>query len=164
LIGYKPQKLTMKIRFIINRLSNPRVRRRLKIALCIWFGGILLAILFKVVYDLGYFDAQSLKDEEIAALPTTHPVLTPEAAQRIVTGALKEDPTNPETIVDQIVNNNPRLATVIIEKNRIKKVAWIIDMRMFFAGELYNDAGYNLNEGIEREYNLARDNFNRGDQ
>ncbi len=153
----------MKIRFIINRLSNPRVRRRLKIALCIWFGGIFLAILFKVVYDLGYFDAQSLKDEEIAALPTANPVLTIEAAQRIVTGALKEDPNNPETIVDQLVNTNPRLATVIIENNKIKKVAWIIDMRLFFAGELFNDAGYNLNEGIEREYNLARDNFNRGD-
>lgn len=154
----------MKIRFIINRLSNPRVKKRLKIALCIWFGGILLAILLKVIYDIGYFDAQSLKDEEIAALPTAKLVLTLEAAQRIVTGALKEDPTNPETSVDQIVNNNPKLATVIIEKNKLKKVAWIIDMRLFFAGELYNDAGYNLNEGIEREYNLARDNFNRGDQ
>lgn len=154
----------MKIRFMINRLSNPRVRRRLKIALCIWFGGILLAVLFKVVYDLGYFDAQSLKDDEIAALPTARLVLTLEAAQRIVSGALKEDPNNPETIVDQIVNNNHRLATVIIEKNKIKKVAWIIDMRMFFAGELFNDAGYNLNEGIESEYNLDRDNFNHGDQ
>jgi hypothetical protein len=154
----------MKIRFIINRLSNPRVRRRLKIALGIWFGGIFLAILFKVVYDLGYFDAQSLKDDEIAALPTANPVLTLEAAQRIVTGALKEDPTNPETIVDQLVNSNPRLATVIIEKNKLKKVAWIIDRRLFFAGELFNDAGYNLNKGIEREYNLDRENFNRGEQ
>lgn len=154
----------MKIRLIINRLSNPRVKRRLKIALCIWFGGILLGILFKVVYDIGYFDAQSLKDEEIAALPKAVPVLTLEAAQRVVTGAMKEDPNNPETIVDQIVNNNPRLATVIIENNKIKKVAWIIDMRLFFVGELFNDAGYNLNEGIEREYNLDRDNFNLGDQ
>ncbi len=153
----------MKIRFIINRLSNPRVRRRLKIALGIWFGGILLGILFKVVYDLGYFDAQSLKDEQIAALPTANPVLTIEAAQRIVSGALKEDPNNPETFVDQIVNKNHRLSAVIIEKNKLKKVAWIIDMRLFFAGELFNDAGYNLNEGIEREYNLDRDNFNRGE-
>ena len=124
----------------------------------------MLGILFKVVYDLGYFDAQSLKDNEIAALPRANPILTIESAQRIVTGALKEDPNNPETIVDQIVNNNPRLATVIIEKNKLKKVAWIIDMRLFFVGELYNDAGYNLNEGIARQYNLDRDNFNRGDQ
>lgn len=154
----------MKIRFFLKRLSNPRVKRRLKIALCIWFGGILLAVLFKVVYDIGYFDAQSLKDEEIAALPTANPVLTIEAAQRIVSGARKEDPNNPETIVDEVVNSDPRLATVIIEKNKIRKVAWIIDMRLFFAGELFNDAGYNLNEGIERQYNLDRENFNRGDQ
>lgn len=154
----------MKIRFILKRLSNPRIKRRLKIALCIWFGGILLAILFKVVYDIGFFDAQSLKDEEIAALPTANPVLTIEAAQRIVSGALKEDPNNPETIVDQIVNNDPRLATVVIEKSKVQKVAWIIDMRLFFAGELFNDAGYNLNEGIEKQYNLDRENFNRGDQ
>ena len=133
----------MKIRFVMNRLSNPRVRRRLKIASCLFFGGIFLAILFKVVYDIGYFDAQSLKDSEIAALPTANPVLTLEAAQRIVTGALKEDPNNPETSVVQIVNNDPRLSTVIIENNKLKKVAWIIDMRMFFAGELFNDAGYN---------------------
>ena len=153
----------MKIRFIINRLSNPRVRKRLKIALGIWLGGILLGILFKVVYDLGYFDAQSLKDEEIAALPTDTPVLTIEAAQRIVSGALIEDANNPETTVDQIVNNSPKLATVIIEKRGIKKVAWIIDMHLFFAGDLFNDAGYNLNKGIEREYNLDRDNFNKVD-
>lgn len=153
----------MKIRFIMNRLSNPRVRRRLKIALGIWFGGILLAILLKVIYDIGYFDAQSLKDAEIAALPTNNPVLTLEAAQRVVTGALKEDPTNPETIVNEIVNDSPKLASIIIEKNKIKKVAWIIDLRLFFAGELFNDAGYNLNQGIEREYNLDRENFNRGE-
>lgn len=154
----------MKIRFIINRLSNPRVRKRLKIALCIWFGGIFLAILLKVVYDLGYFDAQSLKDEEIAALPKTNTELTLEAAQRIVSGALKEDPNNPETIVDRILIKNHGLTAVIIEKNKLKKVAWIIDMRLFFVGELFNDAGYNLNVGIEREFNLDRDNFNRGDQ
>lgn len=152
----------MKISFIFKRLSNPRVRRRLKIALCIWFGGIFLAILFKIVYDLGYFDAQSLRDEKLAALPSADPVLTIEAAQRVVSGALKEDPNNPETIVEQIVHKNHRLSAVIIEKDKVKKVGWIIDMRLYFAGMLFNDDGYNLNEGIEREYNLNRDNFNQG--
>jgi hypothetical protein len=152
----------MKIRVIINRLSNPRVRRRLKIALSVWFGVIIFGLLFKVVYDIGYFDAQSLKNDKNAELPTTNTVLTMESAQHVVTGALKEDPNNPETVVDQIVNNNRRLATIIIENNRIKKIAWIIDMRLFFSCELYNDDGYNLNEGIEHQYNINRDNFNRG--
>ncbi|MGR9037746.1 MAG: hypothetical protein ACU83O_14350, partial [Gammaproteobacteria bacterium] len=53
------QKRNMKIRVIIKKLSNPRVRRRLKIALSVWFGGIILGLMFKVVYDIGYFDAQS---------------------------------------------------------------------------------------------------------
>jgi hypothetical protein len=153
----------MKIHVIINRLSNPRVRRRLKIALSVWFGVIIFGLLLKVVYDIGYFDAQALKNDKNAELPITNIVLTMESAQHVVTGALKEDPNNPETVVDQVVNNNRRLSTIIIENNKIKKIAWIIDMRLFFSCELYNDDGYNLNEGIEHEYNINRDNFNRGD-
>ena len=153
-----------KIRFIIKRLSNPRVRRRLKIALCIWFGGIALGVLFKVVYDIGYFEAQSLETDKLAELPTTYPVLTIESAQHIVTGALKEDPSNPETIVDQIINKNHRMSAVIIENNKIKKVAWILDMHLFFIGDLFSDEGNNLNEGIERQYNIQRDNFNLGNK
>lgn len=149
----------MKIRFIIKRLSNPRVRRRLKIAVCIWFGGIFLAVLFKVVYDIGYFDAQSLESDKLAETPTASPVLTMQSAQRIVSGALKEDPSAPQTIVTQIIDNDRKLSTIIIENNKIKKVARIIDMRLFFTGELFNDEGYNLNEGIEHQYNLTRDNF-----
>jgi hypothetical protein len=156
--------MSSRIRFVIKRLTNPRVRRRLKIAVIIFFTVILLGILFKAVYDIGYFDAQSLKNEQNAELPNAKPVLTMESAQRIVSGALTEDANNPQTIVDQIVNNNHRLATIIIEKNKIKKVAWIIDQRMFFSGELFNDEGYNLNKGIEQQYNIDRDNFNRGDQ
>ena len=29
-------------------------------------------------------------------------------------------------------------------------------MRLFFTGDLYNDAGYNLTEGIEHEHNINR--------
>ncbi|MGR8942073.1 MAG: hypothetical protein ACU83P_10840 [Gammaproteobacteria bacterium] len=154
----------MKIRVIIKRLSNPRIRRRLKIALSIFFGGIILGVMFKVVYDIGYFDAQSLENDKIAQQPTAYPVLTMESAQHIVSGALKEDPTNPKTVVTQIVDNNHRLSTIIIESNKIKKIARIIDMHLFFTCELFNEEGYNLNEGIEHQYNIDRDNFNRGGQ
>ena len=154
----------MKIRVFIKKLSNPRIRRRLKIALSVFFGGIILSLMFKVVYDIGYFESQSLENDKIAELPTRQPVLTMESAQHIVSGALKEDPTNPETIVTQIIDNNHRLATIIIESNKIKKIARIIDMHLFFTCELFNEDGYNLNEGIERQYNINRDNFNRGGQ
>ena len=89
-------------------------------------------------------------------LPTTQPVLTMESAQRIVTGALKEDSTNPQTIVAQIIDNNHKLATIIIENNKLKKIAWIIDMHLFFTGDLFNDAGYNLTVGIEQQHNIKR--------
>jgi hypothetical protein len=154
----------MKFRVIVKRLSNPRIKRRLKIAVFIWFGGIGLAILFKVIYDIGYFDAQSLMNQKVSEFPTTVPVLTIESAQRIVTGALKEDPSNPQTIVEQVLVDDHRFSTIIIENNGIKKIGRIIDMRFFFSCELYNDEGYNLNEGIEHQYDLNRDNFNRGDQ
>ena len=144
----------MKIRVILKKLSNPRVRWRLKIGLSIWGGVILLGLLFKVVYDIGYFNALSLENDNNAEHPLTHPVLTMESAQRIVTGALKEDPTNPKTIVDQIIDNNQKLSTIIIESNKLKKVAWIINMRLFFTGDLFNDKGYNLTEGIENQHNL----------
>jgi hypothetical protein len=157
------KKMNMKIRVFIKKLSNPRVRRRLKIAISVWFGGIILGLMFKVAYDIGYFNAQTLNNDKNAELPTTYPVLTMQSAQHIVSGALKEDSTNPKTIVDQIINKNRRLSTIIIEKNKVKKIAWIIDMHLFFSCELFNDAGYNLNEGIEHQYNISRDNFNRGD-
>ena len=153
----------MKIRVIKKKLSNPRIRRRLKIAFSIWFGGILLGLLFKAVYDIGYFDAQSLINDKNAALPTIDPVLTIRSAQHIVSGALKEDPNNPQTVVNQIINKTHRLSAVIIEHNNIKKIGWIIDMHLFFTGNLFNDEGINLNEGIERQYEINRDNFNRVD-
>jgi hypothetical protein len=43
-------------------------------------------------------------------------------------------------------------------KGKLKKIAWIIDMRLFFTGDLFNDQGINLTEGIEHEHNI-----NRGD-
>jgi hypothetical protein len=146
----------MKIRVIIKKLSNPRVRRRLKIGLSVFGGAIMLGLTFKIVYDIGYFDAQSLENDKNAELPTTQPVLTMESAQRIVSGALKEDPTNPKTIVAQIIDNNHKLATIIIENNKLKKIAWIIDMHLFFTGDLFNDAGYNLTAGIEQQHNIKR--------
>jgi hypothetical protein len=148
----------MKIRVIIKKLSNPRVRRRLKIGLSVCGGVIMIGLIFKLGYDIGYFDAQSLKNDKNAELAITQPVLTMESAQRIVSGALKEDPTNPKTIVDQIINNNHKLSTIIIENNKLKRIAWIIDMRLFFTGDLFNDVGINLTEGIEHQHNI-----NRGD-
>ena len=118
----------------------------------------MIGLTFKLGYDIGYFDAQSLENDQNAELTTAQPVLTMESAQRIVSGALKEDPTNPKTIVDQIIDNNHKLSTIIIENNKLKKIAWIIDMRLFFTGDLFNDEGYNLTEGIEHQHNI-----NRGD-
>jgi hypothetical protein len=146
----------MKIRVIIKKLSNPRVRRRLKIGLSVFGGAIMTVLAFKISYDIGYFDAQSLENDKNAELPVTHQVLTMESAQRIVSGALIEDPTNPKTIVAQIINNNPNLSTVIIENNKLKKIAWIIDMRLFFTGDVFNDQGINLTEGIEHQHNINR--------
>ena len=150
--------MNMKIRVIIKKLSNPRVRRRLKIGLSIMGGAIMMSLILKIVYDIGYFNAESLKNDKNAELPVTLPVLTMESAQRIVTGALKEDATTPKTIVDEIIDNNPLFSTIIIENNKTKKIAWIINMRLFFTGDLFNDEGYNLTEGIEHQHNI-----NRGD-
>ena len=145
-----------KIRRIIKKLSNPRVRRRLKIGLSILGGSLLLAVLIKIVYDIGYFDAQSLKNAKNAEQPIAHTLLTVESAQHIVTNALKEDASSPKTIVVEIVNNNNNnLLPIIVENNKVKKVAWIINMRLFFVGDLLNDQGLNLTEGIERQHNDA---------
>ncbi|MDP1665952.1 MAG: hypothetical protein Q8L79_12605 [Methylobacter sp.] len=148
--------MNMRTRVIIKKLSNPRVRRRLKIGLSVYGGVIVIGLMFKLVYDIGYFNAQSLKNDKNAELPTTNPVLTMESAQRIVSGALKEDPTNPKTIVGQIIDNNQKLSIIIIENNKLKKIAWIIDMRLFFTGDLFNNEGYNLTEGIEHQHNINR--------
>jgi hypothetical protein len=146
----------MKIRVIIKKLSNPRVRRRLKIGLSVFGGAIMAVLAFKISYDIGYFDAESLENDKNAELPATHPLLTMESAQRIVSGALMEDPTNPKTIVVQIINNNPNLSTIIIENNKLKNIAWIINMRLFFTGDVFNDQGINLTEGIEHQHNISR--------
>lgn len=147
----------MKIRVIIKKLSNPRVRRRLKIGLSVWGGVILIGLTFKLGYDIGRFDAQSLKNDKNAELSTiAPPALTMESAQRIVSGALKEDPLNPKTIVDQIIDGNYKLSTIVIKNNEFKKIAWIIDMRLFFTADLFNDEGYNLTEGMEQQHNIIR--------
>ena len=141
----------MKFSVIIKRLKHPQVRRRLKIGLSVWAVAILLSVLFKIVYDIGYFKAQSKIDNSNAATPNVRQVLTMEAAQRIVTGALKEDASSPKTIVTQILENDQKLASIIIENNRQQKIAWIIDLHLFFTGDLYNDKGYNLTEAIDKQ-------------
>lgn len=146
----------MKIRMIIKRLKNPRVRRRLKIGLSVFGGAILIAVTFKIVYDIGYFEAQSLEDEKNTRQPTAYAVLTMASAQRIVTGALKEDPSNPSTVVEQVIYNNPKLSTIIIANKQQKKIAWIIDMRLFFMGDLYNEEGYNLTEALAQQNNISQ--------
>jgi len=121
------------------------------------YGGVvLLGVVFKLAYDIGYFDAQSVEVQRNAGQLIGRPTLTIESAQQIVTGALKEDPTNPLTKVTKIVDDNQKLATIIIEYNKLSKVAWIIDMRLFFTGDIFNDAGYNLTEGIEKQNNISR--------
>ena len=117
---------------------------------------IIIGLTFKIAYDIGYFDAQALKKENSGGQLVARPVLTLESAQRIVTGALKEDQTNPKTVVTQIFDNNQKLSSLIIEKDKQQKVAWIIDMCLFFTGNLLNDDGYNLNEGIEKQNNISR--------
>ena len=141
----------MKFSVFIKRLKHPQVRRRLKIGLSVWGVAILLGVLFKAVYDIGYFKAQSLIDNKNATIPNVRQVLTMEIAQRIVTGALKEDPSSPKTLVTQIMDNDQKLASILIENNKQKKIAWIIDLHLFFTGDLYNDKGYNLTEAIEKQ-------------
>ena len=160
-LGYRDLKCDryrMKFSVFIKKLSNPRVRRRLKIGLSVWGIAILLALIFKLAYDIGYFKAQSLMNDKNAAIPITHQVLTMESAQRIVTGALKEDPSNPKTIVDQVIDNNQKLSTIIIDVNKQKKIGWIIDMHLFFTGDLFNDKGYNLTDAIAHQYNVNSGN------
>ena len=144
----------MKFSVLVKKLSNPRVRRRLKIGLSVWGVAIVIGLIFKLAYDIGYFKAQSLINDKNAAMPIARTVLTMESAQRIVSGALKEDPNNPKTIVNQIIDNNQKLSTIIIENNKQKQIAWIIDMRLFFTGNLFNDKGYNLTESIEYQHNI----------
>ncbi len=141
----------------IRKLSTPRVRKRLKIGLSVWAVAIIISLIFKLAYDIGYFKAQSLINDKNTAIPATRSIMTIESAQHVVTGALKEDPNNPKTIVIQVVDNSQKISTIIIENNNQKKIAWIIDMRLFFVGDLFNDNGYNLTEVMEKQNNIRGD-------
>jgi hypothetical protein len=139
----------------LKRLSNPRVRRRLKIGLSVWLGVMLLGVSYKVVYDIGHFDARSLEENKNASGPSVNPKLTIASAQKIVTGALKEDYNNPQTVVVEVADDNYKLATVVIENKKQRKIAWIIEMRLFFTADVFNTEGYNLTKGFERHYELT---------
>lgn len=147
----------MKFSVFIKRLKNPRVRKRLKIALSVYAVVIILGISFKTVYNIGYFNAKALDDEKRAKrnpTPFVRRVMTKEYAQRIVSSALKEDPTNPKTLVERISSNNRKLSSMVIKNNGLKKVAWIIDMRLFFVGDLLDEGGYSLTKAVERKHNI----------
>ncbi len=146
----------MKFSVAIKKLKNPRVRKRLKIALSVYAIGIMLAIGSKVVYDIGYFNALALDKEKKAKRysPAAKVVLTTEYAQRIVSGALKEDPANPQTIVERISSNNRDVAAIVIKSGSVKQVGWIVDMRLFFVGDIFDGTGYNLTKAIERKHGI----------
>lgn len=148
----------MKFSVFVKRLSHPRVRRRLKIGLSVWGVMIVISLICKIAYDIGHFKAQSFISDKNTTTTTTRQVLTIEYAQRVVSGALKEDPNNPKTIVTQVIDNNQKLSTIIIENNKQQRIAWIIDMRLLFMGDLFNDNGYNLTESIEHQHNINNSN------
>ncbi len=148
----------MKFSVFVRKLSSTRVRKRLKIGLYIWGIAIGISLIFKLAYEIGYFKAQSLINDKITETPNAQQFMTLELAQRIVSGALKEDINNPKTIVQQVVDKNQKISTIIIENNRQKRIAWIIDMRLFFIGDLFNDNGYNLTESLQQQYNIRNDN------
>ncbi|NOQ34360.1 MAG: hypothetical protein GQ569_00510 [Methylococcaceae bacterium] len=146
-----------KLAIVIKKFKSPRVRKRLKIALSVYAVGILLGIGSKVIYDIGYFNALALKDEKMAkrqSTPQVKVVLTKESAQRIVSNALKEDPANPQTTVERINRHNRELSSIVIEKDQVKKVAWIINMNLFFIGDIFDTKGYNLSKAVERKHNI----------
>ncbi len=147
----------LKLHIFIEKLKKPRVRKRLKIALSVYTIVIILGISFKTVYNIGYFNARAIDDAKRAkqaSSPFVRKIMTKEYAQRIITNALKENFTNPQTIVERISNSNPRLSSIVINNNGIKKVAWIINMRLFFIGNLLDEKGYNLTKAVERKHNL----------
>lgn len=144
----------MKLSVFLKKLSNPRVRRRLKIGLSVWGVAILTGLIFKLAYDIGYFNAQSLINEKNSETLITRSTLTLEAAQRIVSSALKEDPNNPKTTVRKIIDNNQHLAAIVIENDSQKRIAWIVDMHLLFIGDLFNNNGYNLTEAVEHQNNI----------
>jgi hypothetical protein len=148
----------MKFSVFIKRLKNPRVRKRLKIALSVYAVAIILGISFKTVYNIGYFNAKALDDEKRAKrnpTPFIQRVMTKQYAQRIVSSVLKEDPANPKTIVERISSNSRKLSSIVIKNNGVKKVAWIIDMRLFFVGDLLDEGGYSLTKAGERKHNIT---------
>lgn len=148
----------MKFSVFIKRLKHPRVRKRLKIALSVYATIIILGISFKTVYNIGFFNARALEDEKRAKrnpTPFIRRVMTKEYAQGIVSSALKEDPTNPKTIVERVSSSNRKLSSIVIKNNGVRKVAWIIDMRLFFVGDLLDEGGYNLTKAVERKHNIT---------
>ncbi|MDQ7089252.1 MAG: hypothetical protein Q9M50_01190 [Methylococcales bacterium] len=147
----------MKLSIFIKRLKHPRVRRRLKIALSVYAVVIILSISFKTVYNIGYFNAKALDDEKRAkrnSTPFVQRMMTKEYAQRIISSALKENPIDPQTIVERISNSNRKLSSIVIKNNGVKKVAWIIDMRLFFVGNILDERGYSLTKAVERKHNI----------
>ncbi len=148
----------MKLSIFIKRLKHPRVRKRLKIALSVYAAVIILGISFKTIYNIGYFNAKALDNEKRAKrnpTPFVQRVMTRELAQRIVSSALKEDPLNPQTLVERISSNNRKLSSLVIKNNGLKKVAWIIDMRLFFMGDILDEGGYSLTKAVERKHNIT---------
>ncbi len=146
-----------KLAVVIKKFKNPRVRKRLKIALSVYAVGVILGITFKVVYDIGYFNALAFDEEKLAkrqSSPRINTELNKQSAQRIVTGALQENPANPQTIVNRILGHNRDATSIVIEKNKVKKIAWIIDKRWFFVGDIFDATGYNLSDAAERKHNI----------
>ena len=139
---------------IIRRLSHPRVKKRLKIGLTVWGVAITLFLICKLSYDIGYFKAQSVIDDKNAATPVVRQFLDVETAQKVVSGALKEDPNDPKTTVIQILNNDPKLSTLIIESSTQKSIAWIVDRRLLFVGDVLSDNGYNLTDALKKQHNI----------
>lgn len=136
----------------LKMLDIARVRYRLKIGGVVLAVFVLLCVTFKVGHDVGYYHSHALtvSPDNLALLPSSE--ISLREAQSIVSGALKEDGLNPKTVVDKILDSNNKLLSIVVLKEGRREIAWVLNRRFYFSGDLYSSDGYNVTDGLVKQY------------
>lgn len=142
-----------KIKKLIKKLRHPQVRRRMKMAIIIWLSLLFGCVTFKIGLDLGHF--QEAAHKKILLGNESHepsPLITTGKAQQVVSTCLNESPYTPKTQVKSVLKNDLMMTPIIVERDSIKKIGWILSGRYYMEGPIINEHGDNLTELYAKQY------------
>lgn len=129
----------------------------MKVALIFWTALLFGCLTFKIGLDLGHYQEATHKKSLLGN--NSHepsPIMTTGKAQQVVSTCLNESLYTPKTQVKSVLKNDLMMTPIIVERDSIKKIGWILNGRYYTESPIINENGDDLTELYAKQYLSTR--------